>query len=697
MARSIEVELGQEEGDEEVNIWSTDEATSATARDISDYITERINDYDEKQLKGIELFEYWQVDFENFNSTVYKKTTAKTKLLRDYLLENGVWIPKNRRPIADNLVATNMRGWLPWPIGAPKPQYQQTQGSPPAMTTRPKTPPNNNNIPPLPTPTYQPKDQGPNLIALTRLYTEDKKYGGDGDSFDYKYNIFIDLCEKAEIPRDTYFKAFSTMLRGAALKHYYTVCRPNPRMTQLADFCNSIRNTFEGAEYKRSMLAKWNALSLRQMISKNPDKDIETCLQLLVEELRVTQMNLDVTLHGDNFLQNKLQTACEDHPACSIGCSIPALTSTGLINSLRASIVTYESVNKKQNQTQYIQDDDETEQYFTDRRYHSNRPQHPNRSHHPNRYSQQRRTQRNQTNQPQPRRCFICKKENCWSTRHTQDERDKAKATYKARFAKEIDQRFDQFLADDKEEKEEDTQKEDTHKEDTHDKSTEPMEDLEVLVVKVKAEAKGTNTTEESHVFLTEAGPQVEQAQATDIVRKLSDKATTHALLNSNPIDDDNEYFATNRYKPDEFHGITIDTGAAGKSTAGFNQYAAYERLFGRTLIKTAQEGTVKAKFDIDSTTFIDSITISTNCYLTEAEPHRRFDHLPATQHLRILLRRMRSIYRQQRGWHKWEERTRRARKKRRQIDKKRLPVSVQQGSARSHDLRGTMIKVTRR
>jgi hypothetical protein len=65
-------------------------------------------------------------------------------------------------------------------------------------------------------------------------------------------------------------------------------------------------------------------------------------------------MNLDISLQGDNFLQNKLFMACQDHPACSIACSIPAITSTGLINNLRTSIVTYESVNKKQNQIQYL-------------------------------------------------------------------------------------------------------------------------------------------------------------------------------------------------------------------------------------------------------------------------------------------------------------------------------------------------------
>jgi hypothetical protein len=128
------------------------------------------------------------------------------------------------------------------------------------------------------------------------LYTEEKKYDGNSDSFDYKYNVFIDLCEKAELLIDAYFKAFFIMLKEAALKHYYTTCKTDPRMTQLADLCSSVRSTFEGAEYKRSMLTKWNVLSLQQVISKNPDKDTKTCLHLLVEELRTTQMNLDISL-----------------------------------------------------------------------------------------------------------------------------------------------------------------------------------------------------------------------------------------------------------------------------------------------------------------------------------------------------------------------------------------------------------------
>jgi hypothetical protein len=126
---------------------------------------------------------------------------------------------------------------------------------------------------------------------------------------------------------------------------------------------------------------------------------------------------------------------------------------------------------------------------------------------------------------------------------------------------------------------------------------------------------EGTDIAEESDIFVTEAGHPIEQAQATDIVRKLSDKAVTHALLKDNDSYDyanSNECFVTDRYGPGEFHGVMIDTGAAGKFTAGYNQYTAYEKLFGKTPIDTGQEGAVKATFGIGSITSIGSIMILT-------------------------------------------------------------------------------------
>jgi hypothetical protein len=55
-----------------------------------------------------------------------------------------------------------------------------------------------------------------------------------------------------------------------------------------------------------------------------------------------------------------------------------------------------------------------------------------------------------------------------------------------------------------------------------------------------------------------------------------------------------------------------INTGAAGKSTAGYNQYTAYKKLFEETPINTSQKRAVKATFGIGLTTLIGSITILT-------------------------------------------------------------------------------------
>jgi hypothetical protein len=88
------------------------------------------------------------------------------------------------------------------------------------------------------------------------LYTKEKKYGKDGDSFNYKYNIFINLCKKAELLINAYFKAFFIILKAAVLKHYYMTYKTDLKITQLADLCYSVHNTFKSAEYKRSILTK---------------------------------------------------------------------------------------------------------------------------------------------------------------------------------------------------------------------------------------------------------------------------------------------------------------------------------------------------------------------------------------------------------------------------------------------------------
>jgi hypothetical protein len=65
-------------------------------------------------------------------------------------------------------------------------------------------------------------------------------------------------------------------------------------------------------------------------------------------------------------------------------------------------------------------------------------------------------------------------------------------------------------------------------------------------------------------------------------------------------------------YGPTHFYGILINTGAVGKSTAGYRQYKAYMRLFRNVNIDKLKEGAVTTTFGIGLITLIGSIIINT-------------------------------------------------------------------------------------
>ena len=136
------------------------------------------------------------------------------------------------------------------------------------------------------------------------MYTEESKYSGENGNFDFKLTVFHDLCSRADVPQEARARAFSTMLRGLALDYYYSNIAANQSMT-FYDICNTIQAYFEGAEYKRGILAKWNSLSLKLIIAKSEGKSMEDCLQELIKELRHLQHGPDMELRTDKFIHNK--------------------------------------------------------------------------------------------------------------------------------------------------------------------------------------------------------------------------------------------------------------------------------------------------------------------------------------------------------------------------------------------------------
>ena len=82
------------------------------------------------------------------------------------------------------------------------------------------------------------KGYGRELGIMIKMYTEESKYGDDGDSFDFKLAIFHDICGRADVPHEAKAKAFPTMLKGLALDFFYSNNTINKSSFQ--DICSAV-------------------------------------------------------------------------------------------------------------------------------------------------------------------------------------------------------------------------------------------------------------------------------------------------------------------------------------------------------------------------------------------------------------------------------------------------------------------------
>ena len=59
------------------------------------------------------------------------------------------------------------------------------------------------------------------LSTIIKMYIEESKYRGNGDSFDFKLAIFYNIYRYANILYKAKAKVFPTMLKGLALNFFY--------------------------------------------------------------------------------------------------------------------------------------------------------------------------------------------------------------------------------------------------------------------------------------------------------------------------------------------------------------------------------------------------------------------------------------------------------------------------------------------
>ena len=113
------------------------------------------------------------------------------------------------------------------------------------------------------------------LVTLVKIYTEESKYSRKDNNFDRKFTIFNNLYNRVGIPQKAKIKGFPMMLYSIAINFYY---KNKATYTTFNDIYNAIYNYFKGPEYKRGVLTKWNAITLKTVIIKSEGKSTEDCL-----------------------------------------------------------------------------------------------------------------------------------------------------------------------------------------------------------------------------------------------------------------------------------------------------------------------------------------------------------------------------------------------------------------------------------
>lgn len=635
--------------------------TTATDEDIGSYIQMRIKEYTIGDKMDRDLWELMIDDFKDFNMEVISRPRkGHIQELRYFLRDRGVFVSMSKNIIlakclvnafkeeeehewTDNEVQEGLKLLKSENFASLKlSRYVKARGlqissalvapTLAATTSAVATPPTQAPAPAQTTsstpsqPVTSPDDyqyqvslattQAMNLAtgtthnkevaAVAKLYTEGDKYGGIDDSFDFKLKIFYDICMRSGLPPPGYAYAFPTMLKGLARDHYYNHDLTGRAFDQV---CNHLRNFFEGPGYHRKNLDKWNAVNLASIIQENTDKSTSECLQLLITKLRSLQHQIAPALRGIEFFHNKLVMACQGVPACRIAISKPSADFGELVGDLQSSIAAYD---KEMNQSStYLTD--ESAAWFTDRKFHR-RNDYQSRDRHDRPPRQP--YQRFRSSRPK-RQCYVCHKEDCRSWNHSEEERERSKAKYKSRFTndstRKFNDRFKQYVTECEGGEDDDFER--------------AIKDMAALTVDISDSEPDTEKpagpTNDTNYF-TSFG-ELSFYNASSTAMELANRAFAHAMTAADSSDlstpslrspdvDPFMYTAktTSRYTSTVFMGLMVDTGASRRSTAGYNQFQALQKLDRTVQLDTTTKGMANVQFGIGSTRSIGSTHIKT-------------------------------------------------------------------------------------
>ncbi len=454
------------------------------------------------------------------------------------------------------------------------------------------------------------------------------------------------MCDRINVSSEAKLKALLTMFKRLALNYYYSNVINNKASLTFDDVCVSIMSYFEDVEYKRSILNKWNNITLKTMMSFNENKSMNEFLHLLIKELRHLQHDLESIIRIDDFIHNKLISACQKISACQYACFKSSDSLTELINDLKSSIIIYQK-------THFIEFSFLIEFIilFIDRRYHrnfqyrinQNRREYQNREQNREYQNQeQHREHQNRRNQERARKvCFVCQKEECWSTKHTKDKREDAKRKFKNRFVDHMNKRIDQYIVEYEELEELDSDENDQN---TNDELIKEMKALmiefssfsfleknsnaETFIIIFESMKNFASMTVDlvnrsfSHYFIdfrTDMNDQSLNDQNIDHLQISLKNESLIIIVHTDMKNINSDSFAyvmiLDRYISEKFYEMMIDSSASTKSIVEYDQYLAFKNHKIDSFIDLNHTRTeaVNVQFDIESASSIESLIIDTS------------------------------------------------------------------------------------
>ena len=293
------------------------------------------------------------------------------------------------------------------------------------------------------------------ITAFQKGWKTLKNYTGRlYDILSDKTRIFISLCRHLEITEDQYHTVFPDILSDQAEDFFMNHIRPDKTWDQIYNLLDSHFNTnVNNAQY----WTDWTMTSFAQMRQEHPDKTPQEALETMLDKLQIVQRVLGKGHQGEKALQLTVVRACSGVPEFDHALIAEKPSCEALFAELRAAL----KVATDRKTASYVQEDMSHNVNYIDQKYHSNRrpnrPQFVQGRSAPG-YCPQYRDRVNgfrphyQNRTSVGKRCFVCKKEGCWSSNHSQEERDRSRRQYLQACMtlgeEEDEQDFEAFLLD---------------------------------------------------------------------------------------------------------------------------------------------------------------------------------------------------------------------------------------------------------